>query len=152
MEIKKATSNDKEQLIKSFRHYNIKKHIEDRVECYLSHNNTIIALENNQLIGRVQWQIKEDPNLGAVEFEAIYVVKEFRRKGVGSSLLKFAIQSVKDYFKDIGIKSRRIFLFVNQNNINARHLYEKFGFKCITNLGKLFSDTENELLYALDLT
>ena len=97
-------------------------------------------------------QIKEDPNLGVIEFEEIFVVKEFRGTEVGSSLLKFSIQTVKDYFKDIGVKSRRIYLFVDENNKNARHLYKKFEFKCISNLGNLFSDTENELFYALDLT
>ncbi len=152
MEIKKATSNDKEQLIKSLKHYKFKSFIESRVECYLSHNNTIIAIVDNQLIGKVQWYIKEDPNLGVVEFEEIFVVKEFRMKGVGSAILKFSIQTVKDYFKDIGIKSRRIYLFVNENNKNARRLYEKFEFKYISNLGMLFSDIENELFYTLDLT
>lgn len=152
MEIKKATSNDRELLIKSFKHYKFSNFIENRVECYLSHNNTIIAVENNQLIGTVQWQIREDLNLGVAEFEEIFVIKEFQGKGVGLALLKFSIQTVKDFFKDIGVKSRRIYLFVNENNKNARHLYEKFEFKCISNLGNLFSDTENELFYALDLT
>lgn len=152
MEIKKATSNEKEQLIKSFKHYKFNNFIESKVECYLSHNNTIIAIVDNRLIGKVQWHIKEDPNLGVVEFEEIFVVKEFRGKGVGSALLKYSIQTVNDYFKDIGIKSRRIYLFVNENNKNAKRLYEKFEFKCISNLGKLFSDNENELFYTLDLT
>jgi len=152
VEIKKANSNDKEQLIKSFKHIKFNNFIEKRVECYLSHNNTIIAMVDNQLIGIVQWHIKEDPNLGVVEFEEIFVVKEYRGKGVGSALLNFSIQTVKDYFKDIGIKSRRIYLFINENNKNARGLYEKFEFKCISDLGNLFSDTENELFYTLDLT
>ena len=59
---------------------------------------------------------------------------------------------MKDFFSDIGVKSRRIYLFVDENNKNARQLYEKFKFKCISNLGNLFSDTENELFYTLDLT
>lgn len=152
MEIKKATSNDRELLKKSFKHYKFSNFIENRVDCYLSHNNTIIALENSQLIGMVQWKIKEDPNLGVAEFEEIFVEKDFRGKGVGSALLKFSIQTVKGYFKNIGVNSRRIYLFVNENNKNAQHLYEKFEFKCISNLGNLFSDTEKELFYVLDLT
>ncbi len=152
MEIRKATSNDKELLIKNFKHYKFRNLIQNRVECYLTHNNTLIAIKNNQLIGIIQWKIKEDPNLGVAEFEEIFVLKEYRGKGVGSALLKSSIQAVKEFFKKIGIKSRRIYLFVNENNKNAIQLYKKFNFKYVSNLGNLFSDTHNELFYTLDLT
>ena len=61
MEIKKASSNHRELLIKSFKHYKFSNLIEDRVECYLSHNNTIIAIENYQLIGKVSGKLKKIP-------------------------------------------------------------------------------------------
>ena len=151
MEIKKANSNHRELLIENYKDYNFRNFIGERIDCYLSHNNTIIAIENNKIIGQIQWHIKEDLNLGVAEFEEVFVVKDFRGMGVGSSLLKFSIQNVKDYFRDIGVKSRRIFLFVRENNKIARHLYEKFGFKFISNLGDVFSDNENEMFYVLDL-
>ena len=93
--IRKAGLEDKLLLSKLFQHYKSEEMIKKRIECYLSHNNTIIAIEDNQLIGIIQWNIKEDPNLGVVEFEEIFVVKEFREKGVGSALLKFSIQIFK---------------------------------------------------------
>jgi len=55
------------------------------------------------------------------------------------------------YFSDIRFKPRKIFLFVSKNNIPARRLYEKLGFKLISEVGNLFSDKETELFYTLDL-
>ena len=97
------------------------------------------------------WYVKENPHDGLVELEELYVLEEYRRKGVGSELIKFSINAVQKYFKSLGIEPRRIYLFMNENNLGARNLYENFGFKHIANLGHLHSDDENDLFYILDL-
>lgn len=146
-----ATEKDKKQLLKYFKHYKVKEIIEKRVDSYLSHNFTVTAKDKDKVIGILQWHVKENPQAGVVEFEEVHVLDSYRGKGIGSSIVKFAIQSVKDYFKNININARKIFLFVSKNNKIARALYEKHGFKLISQAGNLFSNNEIELFYLLDL-
>ena len=150
--IANATNIDKKQLTETFQHFKDEKTMKNRAECYLSHNNTIVAKDGNKIIGKMLWLIKEDPNVGVAEFEELYVFENYRRKGIGSELVKASIKAVRRQFKNIGIEPRRIYLFTNENNQNARTLYEKFGFKYFANLGHLFSEDDNELFYILDLT
>jgi ribosomal protein S18 acetylase RimI-like enzyme len=149
--IVEGTLVDKEQLTQSFQHFKDKKTMKNRAECYLSHNNTILAKDGNRIIGKILWYIKEDPNFGVVEFEEFYVFEDYRRKGIGSELLRISIEAVCDHFNHLGIKPRRIFLFVDENNHSARKLYEKFGFECVANLGHIYSENDNNLFYILDL-
>lgn len=101
-------------------------------------------------MGVLQWYIKENPSAGVVEFEELYVSENYRGKGIGSLIVKYAIQSAKNYFAKIDIKLRRIFLFVDKENKIARNIYEKHGFKFISELGDLFSDTGVELFCCLN--
>jgi ribosomal protein S18 acetylase RimI-like enzyme len=149
--VSQATNKDRNQLYDSFKHYKIKEIIENRVDCCLSHNFTVVAKGEDKIIGKLQWIIKEDPNAGVVEFEEMFVSEEYRRKSIGSLILKYAIQSVIQNFKKINIKPRKIFLFVGKNNRAARDLYEKHGFKKVSEVGYLFSNKEIELFYSLDL-
>lgn len=151
MIIQVADNNDKEELINYFNHYKNEKIIKNRVESYLKYNKMIIAKENNKIVGVLQWHIKENPQSGVVEFEEIFVNKELRGKGIGSKLVDFAIKDVKEYFISNNLKLRKIFLFTNKNNIPARKLYEKYGFKFIAELNELFSDNEKEAFYCLSL-
>lgn len=146
-----ASKKDSEQLLGFFRHYNNKTVGQNRVECYLSHNFTIVAKDRNKIVGILQWHVKEDPNAGTVEFEEIFILERYRGKGVGPVLIEYAIQSVKAYFTNLKIKPRKIFLFVAEKNKAARKLYQKHGFKLLADVGNLFSDTETELLYCLNL-
>ena len=149
--ISKATSKDKDQLKNFFSHYKIKDYIEKRIDSYLNFNHTIIAKDDVKIIGTIQWLIKEDPNLGVVEFEEINVIEGYRGQGVGLALLNKAIDSVKQYFIKIGIEPRKIYLFVGESNTVARKLYEKYGFILEANIKGLFANGETELFYMLEL-
>ena len=146
-----ATERDRQQLMEHFRHYKISSTVRNRVDCYLSHNFTVIAKDSGKIIGILQWHVKEDPNHGVAEFEEVHVSRKYRRMGIGSLLVKFAINSVRGYFKKAGIKPRKIFIFVDEDNKPARALYEKHGFVPISKAGTLFSDKEMELICSLDM-
>ena len=146
-----ASKKDSRQLLGFFRYHNNKTISQNRVECYLSHNITIVAKDKNKIVGILQWHIKEDPSAGVVEFEETFVLKEYRGRGIGSALIEHAIQSVKAHFTNLKIKPRKIFLFATKKNKVARKLYQKHGFKLLADVGKLFSDTETELFYCLNL-
>lgn len=142
-----AAKSDSEQLLNWFKHYGVKELIKKRVDCYQQHNFTIVAKDQNKIVGVLQWHIKEDPNDGVVEIEEVFVSEKYRGQGIGSMLVEFAVNSIKIYFKKIKLKPKRTFLFVGEGNIAARGLYEKFGFKYVCSVGNLFSDNEAELFY-----
>ena len=150
-----ASGKDKKQLIEWFKHYDSKKAIEKRVDCYIKHNFTIIAKDiekdKEKIVGVMQWYAKEDPRDGLAEFEEMFVSEDYRNKGIASKMIEFAIKAVKDYFNSIGKKPRRIFLFVSKNNANARKIYEKAGFKMVSSVGNLFNDNEEELFYSMKI-
>lgn len=144
-----ATKKDAKQLLEFFRHYKAEGVIKKRIDCYLSHNFTVVAKDKKKIIGILQWHVKEDPRAGVAEFEEIFVSQNYRGGGIGSALIKYAVQSVKDYFVKIKIKPRRIFLFVGKENEIGRILYEKNGFKFVVETGDLFSNDKIELFYCL---
>ncbi len=150
--IENATPDDQKKLEETFQHFKDKTAMRKRAECYLFHNNTALAKVGERIIGKVLWYVKEDPNDGLVELEELFVLEEYRRKGVGSELIKFSINAVQKHFKSLGIDTRRMYLFTNEGNQSARKLYENFGFKLTASLGHLHSDDEIDLFYILDLT
>lgn len=146
--ISAATIKDKPQLINYLKHYKDKEFTEKRVDCFLTHNFTIVAKEKDTIVGMLQWHVKEDPDDGLAEFEEVHVMDEYRRQGIASKMILLGIKQVKEYFKKMGFKPRKIFLFVGDENNAARALYEKHGFKYIADVGNLFHDEEIELFYA----
>ncbi len=149
--ISRATIKDKKAVSEYLKHYGAPKIAKKRAECYLLHNHTVLAKDDDKLVGMLQWQIKKDPHAGVAEFEESHVLEKYRNKGIGSQLLDFAIGYVADEFQKINIAPRKIFLFVSENKADARGLYEKHRFARIGGAGCLFSDKEIELLYAREM-
>lgn len=147
-----ADQKDKDQLKTFFAHYKIKDYIDKRVDAYLGCNHTIVAKDSEKIVGTIQWLIKEDPNLGVVEFEEINVLLAYQKHGIGSQLIISAINSAKEFFNQNNLKLRKIYLFVSEDNLAAQNFYKKFGFKQEAKINKLFSDSANELFFVLDLT
>jgi len=56
----------------------------------------------------------------------IYVVKEYRNRGVGTALL----ENTMAYLKSIGVE--KVGLLVNYWNENAKRLFEKLGFRLLS--------------------
>jgi len=73
------------------------------------------------------------------------VKREFRRKGIGTKLLKSAIERCKQRGKE------RILLEVRVSNTVAQRLYKKNGFKIIDVIPNYYNDGEDAYLMALDL-
>lgn len=73
----------------------------------------------NDYVGGCALSVREE-DCGHFSFFA--VAPDFRRKGIGSKMIDFAV----NYFKDIGMK--RIRLHVFKNNPDAIRLYERKGF------------------------
>jgi len=73
------------------------------------------------------------------------VKREFRGKGIGTKLLKAAIERCKRRGKE------RILLEVRVSNSIAQRLYKKNGFKIIDVIPNYYNDGEDAYLMALDL-
>lgn len=82
-----ATKEDRKKLLRLFGHYGNKKIVERRIECYLAHNFTVIARDNDKIAGVLQWYPKEEPSNGAAEIEELYVLADYRGRGIGSNLI-----------------------------------------------------------------
>lgn len=151
IQINLANNSDKLQLLTFFQHYHQLQISSKRVDCFLHHNFTVVAKDKAKIIGLVQWSIKENPQSGVVELEEFYVLEAYRQQGIGTAILDFALKSIANYFKSHHLQLRRIYLFVSQNNLPARKLYEKAGFKNQASLDNLFADDQTELFYCLDV-
>lgn len=151
IKISLATKKDRKQLYGFFSHYKINKIIKNRIDCYTSHNFTVIAKDGDKIVGSLQWYVKEDPKAGVVEFEEFFVSKDYRGKGIGAKLISYGVNSVKSYFKKIGIIPRRVFLFTSKSNLISRKVIEKNGFESISEIGDIFYNNESELFYCLKL-
>jgi len=98
MKIRIAIEKDNKDIQDFFNHYGNKKIIMNRVNCYLTHNSTIIAENHKEIIGVVQWYLKENPNAGVAELEEMFILEKYRGQGIGERLLNFAITNIKDFF------------------------------------------------------
>lgn len=77
---------------------------------------------------------------------SIAVLEEYRRKGIGTELLKASMKSMKEYYG-----AEEVYLEVRVSNYPAISLYEKLGFKKIKVLRGYYADGEDAYLMATPL-
>ena len=68
-----AKKKDKNQLLKWFSHYGSRGIVKRRVDCYLSHNFTVVAKDKEKIVGVLQWYPKEHPKDGIAEIEEVFI-------------------------------------------------------------------------------
>ncbi len=71
--------------------------------------------------------------------------KQFRNSGIGAILFENLINFSKEK------KIRKLTLEVNENNLPAIHLYEKFGFKRIALRTNYYSNSDTAIIMQLNL-
>ena len=99
------------------------KIIEDMIN-----NDRIIFLKavlNNKIIGYCSLETVLDEG----EIHSVLVVKEHRGKGIAKELVKACIKKTS---------TKKVFLEVNENNINAINLYKGLGFMPISKRQKYY--------------
>ncbi|MFX0152476.1 MAG: GNAT family N-acetyltransferase [Candidatus Hodarchaeota archaeon] len=143
IQFKLATKEDFDLLMKFFEHYQNLEIQKNRVECYTSHNKTLLMFIDNNYGGRIQWYVKEDPNFGVVELEEFYVKKEYRRQGFGKKLFQMALTKIQEIVNPL----YSIFLFTNSNNNVMQHICLESGFNKAAEIINLFKQGETELLF-----
>ena len=105
-------------------------------------NSTYIVAKNNNIIVGFAgiWKAVDD-----IHITNIVVKKDFRNNGIGSLLLQKLIELSKQ--KDI----TSITLEVNELNICAIKLYEKFGFKKVGIRKKYYNNINNAIIMTKQL-
>ena len=94
----------------------------------IENNEIFVAKIGKVIVGYMIISLKEGKKNGykyrkELAIDALGVDKDYRNQGIGKKLLEF----IKEYAKDNGCTDLR--LTVNEENVNAIHLYKKVGFK-----------------------
>ncbi|WP_456478574.1 ribosomal protein S18-alanine N-acetyltransferase [Geoglobus ahangari] len=109
---------------------------------YLAYGSEIFVADiGAMVVGYVVLVYREDE----AKIMSIAVKKEFRRRGIGSMLLREAIKRAKEK------GAKRLLLEVRVSNVAAQELYKKFGFSVVGVLDSYYSDGESAYLMSLDL-
>jgi len=90
-------------------------------------NLLFVAKSKDKIVGFALAGVPREPSLDVAEFVGslndVYVLPEFRRKGIGKKLSNHCLKKMKD----MGVKTVR--LTVLSENKAAVRLYEQLGFK-----------------------
>ncbi len=111
------------------------------LESELSNPNSsyFVATTNETILGFGGiWKAVDDCHI-----TDIVVKKDYRQNGIGSKLLEKLIQEAKQK----NVKS--LTLEVNANNIPAKKLYEKYGFKTLGVRKKYYNNTDDAIIMTL---
>lgn len=125
-------------------------HSFDGVKCFMEHSlqkdrlpQTYGLFIDNKIIGMFQLTY-EDLNVRPDIYPwlaNVYIDEEYRKKGYGRKLL----ESVKEIAKS-KLNFKELYLYTKHNN-----LYEKFGWKYISDIDTFNEESRIEKLYKLDL-
>lgn len=96
----------------------------------------IVAKENENVAGFAGIILLPDN----AEITNIVTKKSERKKGIGSLLLEKLIEMAKNE------KKENISLEVNENNISARNLYEKYKFEIVGMRKKYYNGKDNAII------
>jgi len=99
--------------------------------------------KDNKVIGYVMWRVEQIPSMDSLRYVnkghlvSIAVSQEYRRRGIGTTLLSNSISAVKKH------KITELVLEVRVSNYIAIKLYEKFNFTMKSVKNNYYRDGEN---------
>ena len=125
---------------------NLSEKKEESIEkCKNKINEYIVCKINNQVVGFLRHgKNKKGYNDNYAEIYALYINKDYRRKGIGTALINFAFEILKSNYKYVLIST------LVQNNTNL--FYKKIGGKLIDKVNfSLENKKYEEKLYEYEL-
>lgn len=101
---------------------------EEELNNMIANNEIFVAKLEERIVGYIILSSREGKKNGyryrkELDIDAMGIDENYRNQGIGRNLLEY----VKEYAKENNYTDLR--LTVNEENENARHLYEKVGFK-----------------------
>ena len=82
--------------------------------------NVIIAKDNNRVVGFIGYGVKTEDGIEVGEIMTLYVLSEYRGKGIGSRLMCAGLERLN--------RCSLLRIWVVKGNDKAIRFYEKFGF------------------------
>jgi len=111
----------------------------------------IVAEEDKKVVGYIMCRIESGFSgfslIKRGHVISIAVLPDYRRKGIGETLLKEALQAMVIHYG-----ARECYLEVRVSNIPAINLYRKMGFKIERTLKRYYADGENAYLMRIKFT
>ena len=98
------------------------------------------AYRDDEMIGFISYSISDV----VADLEDLLIVPEFRNKGIATALFQMMLDEISG-------KASRIMLEVRQSNAKAIGLYEKLGFKEISQRKKYYADGETAIVYCKEI-
>ena len=98
--------------------------------------------DENELVGVITCST----TLFDADIESVFVKKEFRKQGLASLLINGLENELKEK------KIEKIFLEVRKSNLPAQNLYIKFGFNKISERKNYYSDGEDAVIMAKEMS
>ena len=103
--------------------------------CYLQ----VFAMDKNKIVGTAKVECWGDGSGYHPFVSKVWVAEENRRQGIGRQLMNYIAE------KAITNKNKSLGLYVHNDNLTARRLYERLGFFAVT------VDDDMQILYAKNL-
>lgn len=107
-------------------------------EDLIHHFKTMLALQDENLVGSLSWDTRGGYDDGVIELVSIGINENFKRQGIATKLVKSFIAEATEFYSSRGYCLRVIILFMERQNEVARKFYANLGFIEEAVLSKLY--------------
>jgi ribosomal protein S18 acetylase RimI-like enzyme len=107
---------------------------------------SFLAIEDGIVLGTIGAFVEGEADNKIAHIVGVFVIKKARGKGIGSRLLEAVLDKIK---QDSSIQTVK--LSVNEEQISAVKLYEKFGFQIIGEESQKMGDGNDHTVYLMKL-
>jgi ribosomal protein S18 acetylase RimI-like enzyme len=151
MEIRLARERDRGHLIAAYMTglRTSRPEAERFARAHMGLERCLLASEAGVVVGGVTWGVRGDVRSGLAEVTGLAVGDRVRRRGLGTLLLLMALEDMRAHFAGRGGRFRRAYLTADRENLPARRLYEKAGFRAQAQLPDHVEAGRTAILYAL---
>jgi ribosomal protein S18 acetylase RimI-like enzyme len=149
-----ASRDDVEKLIEVYSAphlYHTRDEASRYVQLFHDYHHIKVVKGDGVFAGCLFWRVEGERHHGIIVIDELWIEEPFRRRGLGEKLLRTVIEDAKNLFSKFGFVLRKVLVTTAEDNVPARKLYEKIGFKKSAVLKDFYGKGENELIYILTL-
>ncbi|TFG27594.1 GNAT family N-acetyltransferase [Candidatus Thorarchaeota archaeon] len=140
LEIRAAVDTDF-NLLRNMYLEEVENHVERAIkfaEDLIHRFKTILALQDNKLVGSLCWDTRGGYDDGVIELVTIGVNNAYKKQGIATKMVKSLIDEASEYYASRGYNLRVIILFMEKQNDVAGKFYTNLGFSEEAIIKKLY--------------